>query len=64
MSNMDRRSFIKLLGAATGVGLAGAPFITSAAEMLPKKGRRVVVIGGGYGGSIVAKYGSFEKRVG
>ncbi|GAO35280.1 flavocytochrome C sulfide dehydrogenase [Sulfuricella sp. T08] len=56
MSNMDRRSFIKLLGAATGVGLAGAPFITSAAEMLPKKGRRVVVIGGGYGGSIVAKY--------
>jgi sulfide dehydrogenase [flavocytochrome c] flavoprotein subunit len=53
---MDRRSFIKLLGAATGVGLAGAPFITSAAEMLPKKGRRVVVIGGGYGGSIVAKY--------
>ncbi|MBU1979925.1 MAG: NAD(P)/FAD-dependent oxidoreductase, partial [Gammaproteobacteria bacterium] len=29
---------------------------TSAAEMLPKKGRRVVVIGGGYGGSIVAKY--------
>lgn len=56
MSNMDRRSFIKLLGAATGVGLAGTPFITSAAEMLPKKGRRVVVIGGGYGGSIVAKY--------
>ncbi|MBU1689334.1 MAG: NAD(P)/FAD-dependent oxidoreductase [Gammaproteobacteria bacterium] len=56
MSNMDRRSFIKLLGAATGVGLAGAPFVTSAAEMLPKKGRRVVVIGGGYGGSIVAKY--------
>lgn len=56
MSNMDRRSFIKLLGAATGVGLAGAPFIASAAEMLPKKGRRVVVIGGGYGGSIVAKY--------
>ena len=50
MSNMNRRSFIKLLGAATGVGLAGAPFITSAAEMLPKKGRRVVVIGGGYGG--------------
>lgn len=56
MSNMDRRSFIKLLGAATGIGLTGAPFITSAAEMLPKKGRRVVVIGGGYGGSIVAKY--------
>lgn len=56
MSNMNRRSFIKLLGAVSGIGLAGAPFVTSANEILPKKGRRVVVIGGGYGGSIVAKY--------
>ncbi len=56
MSNMNRRSFIKLLGAATGIGLAGAPRIVSAAELLPKKGRRVVVVGGGYGGAIVAKY--------
>ncbi|MGE5027081.1 MAG: FAD-dependent oxidoreductase, partial [Betaproteobacteria bacterium] len=47
---------MKLMGAATGVGLAGAPFISSAAEIMPKKGRRVVVVGGGYGGSIVAKY--------
>ncbi|MDP2155004.1 MAG: FAD/NAD(P)-binding oxidoreductase [Sulfuricella sp.] len=53
---MNRRSFIKLIGAATGVGLAGAPFISSAAEIMPKKGRRVVVVGGGYGGTIVAKY--------
>lgn len=53
---MNRRSFIKLMGAATGVGLAGAPFVTSAAEIMPKKGRRVVVVGGGYGGTIVAKY--------
>lgn len=53
---MNRRSFIKLMGAATGVGLAGAPFISSAAEIMPKKGRRVVVVGGGYGGTIVAKY--------
>jgi sulfide dehydrogenase [flavocytochrome c] flavoprotein subunit len=44
------------MGAATGVGLAGAPFVTSAAEIMPKKGRRVVVVGGGYGGTIVAKY--------
>jgi sulfide dehydrogenase [flavocytochrome c] flavoprotein subunit len=44
------------MGAATGVGLAGAPFISSAAEIMPKKGRRVVVVGGGYGGTIVAKY--------
>ena len=53
---INRRSFIKLIGAATGVGLAGAPFISSAAEIMPKKGRRVVVVGGGYGGTIVAKY--------
>jgi sulfide dehydrogenase [flavocytochrome c] flavoprotein subunit len=44
------------MGAATGVGLTGAPFISSAAEIMPKKGRRVVVVGGGYGGTIVAKY--------
>lgn len=53
---MNRRSFIKLMGAATGVGLAGAPYIAGAAEIMPKKGRRVVVVGGGYGGMIVAKY--------
>ncbi len=56
MSDMDRRGFIKLLGTATGLGLAGFPGIASAAELLPKKGRRVVVVGGGYGGAIVAKY--------
>lgn len=56
MSDMDRRGFIKLLGTATGLGLAGFPGISSAAELLPKKGRRVVVVGGGYGGAIVAKY--------
>lgn len=53
---MNRRSFMKLMGAATGVGLAGAPYIAGAAEIMPKKGRRVVVVGGGYGGMIVAKY--------
>jgi len=53
---MNRRSFMKLMGAATGAGLAGMPYISNAAEMMPKKGRRVVVVGAGYGGSIVAKY--------
>jgi sulfide dehydrogenase [flavocytochrome c] flavoprotein subunit len=47
---------MKLMGAATGVGLAGVPYISTAAEIMPKKGRRVVVVGGGYGGTIVAKY--------
>lgn len=52
---VNRRSFLKLLGA--GAGTAGLPMIGQAAELMPKgKARRVVVIGGGYGGSIAAKY--------
>lgn len=54
--SMNRRSFIKLLGASAGVGLAGAPMFSVANEIMPKKGRRVVVLGGGYGGAIAAKY--------
>lgn len=57
----DRRDFIKLLGGASTValaGCAGAPAVSSgsAAEIMPKAGRRVVVVGGGYGGTIAAKY--------
>ncbi len=57
----DRRDFIKLLGGASTValaGCAGAPAVSagSAAEIMPKGGRRVVVVGGGYGGTIAAKY--------
>ncbi len=51
---LDRRSFLKLVGA--GVGAAGLPLIGRAAEMMPKSGKRVVVVGGGYGGTIAAKY--------
>lgn len=53
---INRRSFIKLLGASAGIGLAGAPMISVAADIMPKKGRRVVVVGGGFGGTIAAKY--------
>ena len=53
---MNRRSFIKLMGAATGAGLVSAPFVARAAEIMPKTGRRVVVVGGGFGGAIAAKY--------
>jgi len=56
---LDRRSFIKLLGSASAValaGCAGAPAISAMPEIMPKTGRRVVVIGGGYGGTIAAKY--------
>lgn len=58
---MDRRNFIKVLGGASGIALAGcasSPAVNSgsAAEILPKTQRRVVVVGGGYGGTIAAKY--------
>ena len=52
---LDRRSFIKLVGSASGLALAGcatqgAPGVAagSAGEIMPKGGaRRVVVVGGG-----------------
>ncbi|MEW6294406.1 MAG: FAD/NAD(P)-binding oxidoreductase [Pseudomonadota bacterium] len=66
---LDRRSFIKVLGGASGLALAGcatqggsgaaapAPAIGKTQEILPKgSARRVVVVGGGYGGAIAAKY--------
>ena len=51
---LDRRSFLKLAGAS--VGAAGLPMIGRAAELMPKGAKRVVVVGGGYGGTIAAKY--------
>jgi sulfide dehydrogenase [flavocytochrome c] flavoprotein chain len=63
---LDRRHFIRLIGSASGVALAGcasspvtAPAVNagSAAELMPMgPARRVVVIGGGFGGTIAAKY--------
>ncbi|MGE5468042.1 MAG: FCSD flavin-binding domain-containing protein [Ignavibacteria bacterium] len=57
---MDRRNFIKLIGGASTVALAGCGSAAissgSAAAIMPKSGRRVVVVGGGYGGTIAAKY--------
>lgn len=52
MSKVTRRNFLKLTGGAAAVGLAacGAPSVARAA------GPTVVVIGGGYGGTIAAKY--------
>ena len=51
---INRRSFIKLVGA--GAGVLAFPYISSAADIMPKTGRRVVVVGGGSGGAVVAKY--------
>lgn len=51
---LDRRNFIKLLGSASGLALAGCASTGGLAG--PTGGRRVVVVGGGYGGTIAAKY--------
>ena len=57
---LDRRSFIKVLGSASGLALAGCATqgsVGSTTEIMPKgAARRVVVLGGGYGGAIAAKY--------
>ncbi|MCX7897941.1 MAG: NAD(P)/FAD-dependent oxidoreductase [Rhodocyclaceae bacterium] len=59
---LNRRDFLKVVGGASSLALAGcaaqAPAVSSgsAAEIMPKTGRRVVVVGGGYGGTIAAKY--------
>ncbi len=50
MSNITRRDFVKLTAGATAVGMVGFPFIARGA------GKKVVVIGGGAGGTIAAKY--------
>ncbi|MBI4742801.1 MAG: FCSD flavin-binding domain-containing protein [Betaproteobacteria bacterium] len=56
---LDRRDFLKLMGAGAGVSLAGCATQQTAAvgEAMSKSGgRRVVVVGGGYGGTVAAKY--------
>lgn len=53
MNFISRRDLIKAISATTLAG--GFPMIARSAELLPKDDRRVVVIGGGFGGSIVAK---------
>ncbi|MBL0224765.1 MAG: FAD-dependent oxidoreductase [Geobacteraceae bacterium] len=55
---MKRREFIKQTGIGIGVLALWGPqvFSAHAGEILPKKGRRVVVAGGGFGGATAAKY--------
>ncbi|MBF0448220.1 MAG: FAD-dependent oxidoreductase [Magnetococcales bacterium] len=53
MSKLTRRSFVKLTGGVAAVGLTasiGSPAIAGSHK------HRVVVIGGGYGGAVAAKY--------
>ncbi len=51
MNPIDRRTFIKLVGTSAALGMAGFPFIARGGAKT-----KVVVVGGGYGGAIAAKY--------
>lgn len=51
MNHYSRRDFVKLLGAGGLLACAGAPVAGRA-----QGGARIVVVGGGYGGAVAAKY--------
>jgi NADPH-dependent 2,4-dienoyl-CoA reductase/sulfur reductase-like enzyme len=53
--SFNRREFLKLSSA--GIIIGSFPCIAFASnELIPKKGQRVVVVGGGFGGATAAKY--------
>ncbi len=54
--SINRRDFVRIFGSAAALGLAGFPMFAVANDLLPKKGKRIVVLGGGFGGTIAAKY--------
>lgn len=53
---MNRRNFIQMAGAVASLSMASCASVSSVSELTAKTGRRVVVVGGGYGGTIAAKY--------
>jgi len=53
MTKVTRRDFLR--SASIGLGLAGCAS-TVKGDLAPKSGRRVVVIGGGWGGATAARY--------
>jgi NADPH-dependent 2,4-dienoyl-CoA reductase/sulfur reductase-like enzyme len=72
MNRFTRRAFLRTSGAGVGVGLlggsaalglggcAGTAPMTMKGDFMPKSGRRVVVVGGGWGGATAAKYVRLE----
>ena len=53
---MNRRNFNKILVGSFALSLAACSSITSVTSSLPKDKKRVVVVGGGFGGATAAKY--------
>ena len=57
MSTMTRRHFLRTSAGGLGLGAVAAGCAASmTGDIAPKSGRRVVVIGGGWGGASAAKY--------
>jgi len=57
MTTLSRRQFLRTSGTGLGIGLLTAGGLAGCATTVgPKTGRRVVVIGGGWGGATAAKY--------
>ena len=56
MATMTRRSFLRTSGTGLGLGLLAGCAAPMTGDIAPKSGRRVVVIGGGWGGASAAKY--------
>src|SRR5262249_19656501 len=57
MRTMTRRQFLRTSAGGLGVGaLAAGCAAPMTRDIAPKSGRRVVVIGGGWGGASAAKY--------
>src|SRR3990167_4184249 len=61
MNMMTRRDFLRSSGVGVGLGLGAGLGLSGCAgtmtgDFAPKSGRRVVVIGGGWGGSTAARY--------
>src|SRR5213594_1174241 len=57
MRGMGRREFLRTSGVGLGIGLLGGGCATAMkGDFAPKTSRRVVVVGGGWGGATAAKY--------
>jgi sulfide dehydrogenase [flavocytochrome c] flavoprotein chain len=54
--SVTRRQFLRTTGIGVAVGALGGCATATQGEFAPKTGKRVVVIGGGWGGTTAAKY--------
>ena len=55
-AGLNRRQFLRAAGAGAAIGLVGGCAGATRGDVAPKSARRVVVVGGGWGGATAAKY--------